>query len=164
MSAEDWRTESLGSVGVPETQTGVPDIEAYIAPVEESVNGVLIVNGSTSVTGVVGEPIRVDIRRGVAVKIHGGRQGLVLRRILERAGTRSAFQVGEFGIGLNPRASIRGAIIEDEGVFGTAHIALGDNTRLGGANKAPTHVDFVFRQAEVELDGQTLLKRKHLTL
>ena len=148
----------------PGDATGVPDIEAYIAPVEESVNGVLIVDGSTSVTGVVDEPIRIDIRRGIAVKIHGGRQGLRLRRMLEQAGKRTAFQVGEFGIGLNPRASIRGAIIEDEGVFGTAHIALGDNTRLGGTNRAPIHVDLVFRQAEVELDGQTLLKQKHLTL
>jgi leucyl aminopeptidase (aminopeptidase T) len=154
----------LGFCKHPGDATGVPDIEAYIAPVEESVNGVLIVDGSTSVTGVVDEPIRVDIRRGIAVKIHGGRQGLRLRRILKLAGNRTAFQVGEFGIGLNPRASIRGAIIEDEGSLGTAHIALGDNTRLGGTNRAPLHVDLVFRQADVELDGRTLLHQKHLTV
>jgi leucyl aminopeptidase (aminopeptidase T) len=147
----------------PGDATGVPDIEAYIAPVEETVNGVLMVDASTSVTGLVyDDPIRIDIRSGMAVRIQGGREGLRLRRVLKQAGKRAAFQVGEFGIGLNPRASIRGAIIEDEGVFGTAHIALGDNTRLGGANRAPTHIDLVFRQAEVDLDGQTLLKQKHL--
>ena len=148
----------------PGDATGVPDIEAYIAPVEETVNGVLMVDASTSVTGLVSEPIRVDIHHGMAVRIQGGREGLRLRRVLKQAGKRTAFQVGEFGIGLNPRASIRGAIIEDEGVFGTAHIALGDNTRLGGTNRAPTHIDLVLRQAEVDLDEQTLLKRKHLYL
>jgi len=143
--------------------TGVPDIEAYVAPVENSVNGVLVVDASTSVTGVTDKPITVHIRRGRTVKIEGGRQALNLKKILRQSGTRTALQVGEFGIGLNPKASIRGSIIEDEGVFGTAHIALGDNTRLGGKNRAPTHIDLVIKHAEVELDGRTLLKEKHLS-
>jgi leucyl aminopeptidase (aminopeptidase T) len=148
----------------PGDATGVPDIEAYVAPVEKSVNGVLVVDASTSVTGIVHEPITVEIQHGIALKIHGGSKGVKLKKILKQAGKRAAFQVGEFGIGLNPKASIRGSIIEDEGVFGTAHIALGDNTRLGGKNRAPIHVDLVFKRAEVELDGRTLLKEKHLTL
>ena len=147
----------------PGDATGVPDIEAYIAPVENSVNGVLVVDASTSVTGVADAPIIVDIHRGMAVKIKGGRKASNLKEILKQSGTRTAFQVGEFGMGLNPKASIRGSIIEDEGVFGTAHIALGDNTRLGGKNKAPTHVDLVIRRAEVELDGRILLKEEHLS-
>jgi len=144
--------------------TGTPDIEAYVAPVEESVNGTLMVDGSTSVTGVVDKPISIKIRRGRAVGIRGGKHVVRLQRMLENARKPSAFQVGEFGIGLNPKARIRGAIIEDEGALGTAHIALGDNTRLGGNNRAPLHVDLVMRRAVVELDGRMLLKRGNLYL
>jgi leucyl aminopeptidase (aminopeptidase T) len=144
--------------------TGTPDIEAYVAPVERSVKGTLMVDGSTSVTGVVDKPIEIEIRHGIAVRFRGGSHALRLQRILEDTHKQAAFQVAEFGIGLNPKARIRGAIIEDEGALGTAHIALGDNTRLGGKNSAPLHVDLVLRRAVVELDGHTLLKQSRLYL
>jgi leucyl aminopeptidase (aminopeptidase T) len=148
----------------PGDATGTPDIEAYVAPVEKSVNGILMIDGSTSVTGVVDKPIEIEILHGIAVGIRGGNQALRLQKILDKTRNPAAFQVAEFGIGLNPKARIRGAIIEDEGALGTAHIALGDNTRLGGKNSAPLHVDLVFRRALVELDGHTLLKQGRLYL
>jgi len=144
--------------------TGVPDIEAYIAPLEDSTNGTLVIDGSTSVTGLVKQPIRISIERGMALKISGGSQARTILGILRKAGSPSAFRVGEFGVGLNPYARIRGAIIEDEGALGTAHVAVGDNTRLGGRNKAPVHIDFVVRRPHIEFDGKTVLDGKHLTL
>jgi leucyl aminopeptidase (aminopeptidase T) len=144
--------------------TGVPDIEAYIAPLEDSTNGTLVIDGSTSVTGLVKQPIRIDIERGIALKISGGSQARTILRILRKARSHAAFRVGEFAVGLNPLARIRGAIIEDEGALGTAHVALGDNIRLGGKNKAPVHIDFVLKRAHVEFDGRIVLNGKHLTL
>jgi leucyl aminopeptidase (aminopeptidase T) len=148
----------------PGEVTGVPDIEAYIAPVEGSTNGTIVVDGSTSITGVAKQPITIDIERGIATRISGGSQARTILRTLRKARTRAAFRVGEFAVGLNPLARIRGALIEDEGVLGTAHVALGDNTRLGGKNKAPVHIDFVLRRAHVEFDGKTVLDEKRLTL
>jgi leucyl aminopeptidase (aminopeptidase T) len=144
--------------------TGMPDIEAYIAPVEASTNGCLVVDGSTSVTGVVKHPIKIIIAQGMAQRISGGLDARRLTRILREARSRSSLRIGEFGIGLNPLAHIRGSIIEDEGKLGTAHVALGDNTRLGGTNKAPTHVDLVLRKPHVQFDGTTVLKGGRLTL
>jgi leucyl aminopeptidase (aminopeptidase T) len=144
--------------------TGAPDIEAYIAPLEDSTNGTLVIDGSTSVTALVKQPIRIDVEQGVARTIDGGSEARRLLRILREAKSRAAFRVGEFGIGLNPLARIRGAIIEDEGALGTAHVALGDNHRFGGENKAPIHIDMVLRRPHIELDGRTVLNGKHLTL
>jgi len=48
----------------PGDVTGVPDIEAYIAPVEDSTNGMLIVDGSTSVTGLLGKPVKIEFVHG----------------------------------------------------------------------------------------------------
>jgi leucyl aminopeptidase (aminopeptidase T) len=144
--------------------TGVPDIEAYIAPLEDSTNGSLVIDGSTSVTGLVKKPIRINIEQGIARKISGGSEARRLLRILREAKSRAAFRVAEFGIGLNPRARIRGAIIEDEAALGTAHVALGDNHRFGGKNKAPIHIDMVLKRPHIKFDGKTVLNGKHLTL
>ncbi len=144
--------------------TAVPDIEAYIAPVEGTTNGTLVVDGSTSVNGLLRKPIQIEFAHGIATRIKGGREARVLLRVLRSARNQAAFNVAEFGIGLNPLAHIRGAIIEDEATFGTAHIALGDNSKVGGKNKAPLHIDLVFKQACVEVDGKTILKRKRLWL
>ncbi|MFI5450149.1 MAG: aminopeptidase [Candidatus Bathyarchaeia archaeon] len=146
----------------PGEATGVPDIEAYIAPIEGSTNGTLIIDGSTSVNGLVRQPVQIEFAHGIATRIKGGRDARVLLRVLHDARNQAAFNVAEFGIGLNPLAHIRGAIIEDEAALGTAHIALGDNSKLGGKNKAPVHIDLVFRQACVELDGITILEGKRL--
>jgi leucyl aminopeptidase (aminopeptidase T) len=144
--------------------TGVPDIEAYIAPLEDSTNGVLVIDGSTSVTGLVKEPLRIDIKEGIARTISGGSEARRLLQILRGAKSRRAFRVGEFGMGLNPLARVRGAIIEDEAALGTAHVALGDNHRFGGKINVPIHIDMVMKRAHVELDGKTVLDGKHLTL
>jgi len=143
---------------------GVPDIEACIAPLENSVNGRLVVDGSTSVTGLAKNPLILDIERGRVRQIRGGAQAVKLLGILRRARSRNAFRVGEFGIGLNPLARLRGAIIEDEAALGTVHIALGDNHTFGGRNKAPIHVDLVLKAPRVEFDGRIVLIGKRLLM
>jgi leucyl aminopeptidase (aminopeptidase T) len=130
--------------------TGVPDIEAYIAPLEHSTKGKLVIDGSTCVTGLVRQPIKIDVKQGIARTITGGSEARRLLRTLRKAGGSVASSIAEFGIGLNPLARIRGAITEDEAVLGTAHWALGDNQRFGGRNSAPTHVDMVLRRPRIQ--------------
>jgi len=144
--------------------TGAPEIEAYIAPVERDTAGVLVVDGSTSLTGVVKQAIKIRIENGVAQSISGGYDARKLSRILREAKSPASLRVCELGIGLNPLARIRGSIIEDEGMLGTAHVALGDNTKLGGKNSAPTHIDLVFKNPHIQFDGVTVLEGKHLTV
>lgn len=147
----------------PGDAVGFPDIEAYIAPIEKSVNGRFVVDGSTSVTGLANKCITLDIKDGKAQRITGGKAKKLFHTLKSTKSSKS-FQVGEFGIGLNPLAQFRGAIIEDEGVLGTAHIALGDNHLFGGRNEASIHVDMVAREARVELDGTALLIRRRLLI
>ena len=146
----------------PGDAQGVPDIEAYVAPVESSPRGVLVVDASTSVTGLLKSPIRIEIYRGEARRISGGSQARRLVTMLERTKSKNSFRIGEFGFGLNPLARFCGSIIEDEAVMGTAHIALGENRPLGGRNAAPIHVDLVLRRPQVELDGEVVLTASRL--
>ena len=148
----------------PGDAQGVPDIEAYVAPIENSPHGRLVVDGSTSVTGLLKTPITIDIYHGKALRFRGGSQAKRLVTMLKRTRSRNSFRIGEFGFGLNPLARFCGSIIEDEAVMGTAHIALGENRQLGGRNNAPIHVDLVLRRPQVELDGELVLKANRLLL
>jgi leucyl aminopeptidase (aminopeptidase T) len=112
----------------------------------------------------VEQAIKIKVQQGVAQSISGGDDARRLSRILREAKSRASFRVSELGIGLNPLAHIRGSIIEDEGKLGTVHVALGDNIKLGGKNRAPTHIDLVLKNPHVQFDMVTVLKGKHVTL
>ena len=148
----------------PGDAQGVPDIEAYVAPIENSSNGTLVVDASTSVTGLIRTPITVDVQHGEARRIYGGDEAKRLLAMLRNTHSKNSFRIGEFGFGLNPLARFCGSIIEDEAVMGTVHIALGENRLLGGRNKAPIHVDLVLRRPRVELDGELVLKANRLLI
>jgi 2,5-dihydroxypyridine 5,6-dioxygenase len=141
----------------PGERTGCPDIEAFIAPIEDSAEGTIVVDASASIAGVLDEPIRLEIREGRAVAIEGGKGAAQVRAGLEAANDPSVYVLAELAVGLNPDGIIRGVIVEDEGVAGTGHIALGSNIHFGGTNAAPLHLDFVFHRPTLWLDGDAVI-------
>ncbi len=96
---------------------------------------------------------------GRVTRISGGEQAEKISASLQQANHEGAFVIAELGIGLNPRGLVRGHIIEDEGAYGTAHVALGNNTNfIGGKNWAPIHFDHVFHKPTIELDGVVVMR------
>ncbi len=165
MSLEGRKADSCTSIlDRPGISTGMPDLEVYAAPVEDSVNGVAVIDATISSSGLVKNPVRITIKDGIVQRIEGGEDADKLRELLKKQNTPSVYQVAELGIGLNPNAQLRGAIIEDEGVLGTVHIAVGDNIVFGGNNKAPVHIDMVMKNPTVEFDGKVVLKGRELYL
>ena len=65
-------------------------------------------------------------------------------------------RICELGIGLNPKASIIGAMIVDDKSLGTAHIGIGSNYWFGGNIYAIIHLDQVFKNPKIYLDGKLL--------
>jgi leucyl aminopeptidase (aminopeptidase T) len=163
MSLEGRNPDSCTSLlDSPGRLTGLPNLEVYIAPIESSVNGVAVIDGTLSSSGLVSHPVTLTIKNGIVQKIEGKEDAKTLQKLLEDQKDPHVYQVAELGIGLNPNAQLRGAIIEDEGALGTAHIALGDNLTFGGKNKAPVHIDMVMKDPIIELDGKKMLERRTL--
>ncbi|MBU7014908.1 MAG: aminopeptidase [Theionarchaea archaeon] len=163
MSLEGRTSDACTSIlDAPGCASGLPDLEVYIAPVENSVNGTAVIDATISSSGLVTSPVTLTIKDGIVQKIEGGKDAEVLRTLLENQRNPHVYQVAELGIGLNPNACLRGAIIEDEGVLGTAHVAVGDNTVFGGTNRAPIHIDMVMKDPTLELDGTVVLKGRKL--
>jgi len=138
--------------------SGAPGIEANIPPLEGSAEGRVVVDGSIATIGIIQEPITLKIEEGRMVECRGGAQAQQLIRLLESTEDPRSYVIAEIGIGLNPEGAITGNIIEDESTFGTAHIALGNNTAHGGRNPAPIHLDIVFLKPTIEVDGEVIVK------
>jgi leucyl aminopeptidase (aminopeptidase T) len=148
----------------PGTRSATPDLEAFIAPVEGTAEGVLVVDGSASNLGLIRTPVRMEISGGRVTSISGGEEADQVSANLREANHEGAYVVAELGIGLNPNGLVRGHIIEDEGAYGTAHVAVGNNTNfIGGKNWAPVHFDHVFLRPTITLDGVEVMVDGELT-
>lgn len=141
----------------------LPAGEAYIAPVEGSANGILVVDGSMAGAGVVEDPIILHIEDGYAMRVEGGEGARRLEETIAGLG-REARNVAELGIGTNHLAIISGRVLEDEKVMGTVHVALGDNSGFGGRVRVPSHLDGVILSPTLEVDGRVIIDNGHVTV
>ncbi len=138
----------------------IPAGEVFVAPVEESAEGILVID--KSLPGLaLSEPVRIVFEHGRAVSIEGGPGAAYLEQAFTsidgQANSAWARVIGEFGIGTNPKARLLGNIMTDEKVLGTIHIALGRNDMWGGNNVAPIHLDGVVSQPTVRIDDELLI-------
>jgi leucyl aminopeptidase (aminopeptidase T) len=149
--------------GIPSTgiyhkkgQAGnLPSGEAYIAPVEGSAEGEIIIDGSFAGIGTLQAPLKLMFAQGVMVDAVGPDSDELLAMLGDEPLARN---LAELGIGTNDKARIIGVILEDEKVYGTAHIALGSNDTFGGQVAAGIHVDGIMLTPELYLDGQLILR------
>lgn len=133
----------------------LPAGEAYIAPVHG--NGKYVIDGSV-LQSKVDEPIIIEVENGFAVKISGGKVADELRKSLEDVKDLNAYSIAEIGIGTNDKAKVTGNVLEDEKVQGTAHIALGNSSAIGGEIYAPIHIDGVFFEPTIYVDDVMILE------
>lgn len=137
---------------------GLPAMEVYIAPLENSTHGQLIADASGSGLGKLESPIAFTIEGGRAISIEGQRQASQLKETLEETNNPNSYVIAEFAIGLNPCAELVGHIAVDEGIYGTGHFALGNNLGFGGQNNAPKHLDMVYWKPTIHLDGRPFME------
>lgn len=142
----------------PNNWGNLPAGEACLAPVEGTTQGVLVID---SMGKVVTQPVRVTLKDGWAVQFDGADAGRL--ESLLRRGDANAFNVGELGVGTNPKARLTGAVLEDEKVLGTVHVALGDNSSYpGGHSKSNIHMDGILLEPTVHVNGVLLLEKGKL--
>lgn len=147
-----------GFVTKPGELSGLPDGEATLAPLEGVTEGVIVSPYIADQIGQINEPFRMEIVKGRIVGITGGKQAMDLKRILEAGDDAGYNAASQLALGTNPACRIIPNTREVSKKLGTAHIAIGDNISLGGKSKGTYHIDFVFLNVSVYLDGKCIMK------
>ncbi len=129
----------------------LPAGEAFIAPLEGSANGVVVIDGSIAGFGKLNGDIKIWIEKGKLIKSKPSK----FMSFISNFGNK-ALNLAEFGIGLNPKARVTGNVLEDEKVINTAHFAFGTNKSFGGEVNAGIHIDGVFFDPQIYLDSKKL--------
>ena len=132
----------------------LPSGDSYVAPVEDTAEGAIAFDGGLVGVGKLDEPLVVRIESGTIASVEGPSAD-EFREVT--AGEECARQVAELGLGTNPAAEIIGTVLEDEKVYGTCHVAFGDNHGFGGTIDCDSHLDGIVLEPEVYLDDELVV-------
>ena len=137
-----------------------PDAECAVGPADDTAKGILVIDGSIPLPGlgIIKEPIRLQVEKGYITKIEGGKEDDILREALAAFNDPRVYLAAEVGFGLNPAASLSGRMLEDEGVYGTMHIGIGNNLAYGGSCNTPIHIDLIMKQPTCIVDDHYVYK------
>lgn len=146
------------------TGGNLPAGQVYMPPNAKNVSGKVVVDASSRNhrnTILINKPITLTVENGSITEISGAVEAKKLEEALAWAESVSKKpggirRVSEFGIGLNPRAKLSGAMVVDDKVRGTAHIGIGSNYWFGGKIYAILHLDQVFNDPKIEIDDEEL--------
>jgi aminopeptidase len=143
-----------GVITEPGAFGNLPCGEGFIAPVEGTAEGTLVVDGSIAEVGRLDSPVTLTVSEGHLTEA-SGEQGAQLMELLTEHGP-DGTNVAELGIGTNDEAMLTGNVLEDEKILGSAHVAFGASAAIGGGVQVPVHLDCVVLEPTVEVDGKTI--------
>jgi 2,5-dihydroxypyridine 5,6-dioxygenase len=133
------------------------------APIEESINGTLVFDGSVNppdALGLLKEPIKLDIVDGRVKRIHGGKAARIYAKWLGSFGDENMYIPAHISYGCNPGAKLTGNVLEDERIWGVLEWGLGNQSESFGAKntRAATHSDGITLRPTLEADGELIIK------
>jgi aminopeptidase len=137
----------------------IPHGEAYIAPLEDSAEGVAVIE-KAFFRGKCVENLRLTFSGGKVVNIESPDpiDAESFREVLA-VSTGDKDKIAEFAIATNSGVTEPiGFVALDEKIGGSVHIAIGMNDRFGGKNKSNLHQDFVILKPTVWLDEKIVLE------
>jgi aminopeptidase len=142
----------------------MPSGEVFTGPLETSANGRIRFTVPSSPAGVEVAGVELAFRDGEVVEATAGRGEAYLRQAL--ATDEGARRLGEVGIGTNYGIDRPiGAILFDEKIGGTVHLALGRSyPETGGKNVSAVHWDLICdlrAGGRLTADGEVIQENGH---
>jgi leucyl aminopeptidase (aminopeptidase T) len=137
-----------GIITEPGTFSNLPAGEVFLAPLEGTSNGKLVLEWAP--TRKLKSPVTLHVEKGLVTNVYGKEKyvSYLKEKLSEQ---KENANIAELGIGTNDRALRPDNILESEKIFGTIHIALGDNNSFGGMVRTSFHQDFVLFKPTVTL-------------
>jgi len=137
----------------------LPTGEVLVGPVETGMQGTLVCDLAVGGIGPLRSSICLSVKDGKVERVESDDKKVVQRVLDTQATDTMAKHVGEFALGLNPKARIVEEFLESEKVGNAIHVAFGSNIDYPGvaANNSATHQDFLVDKPTVEvtyIDGR----------
>lgn len=138
----------------------LPNSELNISPIEGTTEGVIVGNVRLMGFGILrDEPVTIQVKAGEVIRITGGKAADYLNETLKSFDDRKAYNLAEFAVGLNPFCRSYATNLEDLGKLGFGHHGIGSSYAIGGDVLAPCHIDVIYSEATLEIDGQVILDK-----
>lgn len=150
----------IGDITKPGTFGNIPAGEIFTAPVEDTINGKIVVDGSIGGLGKLKQPFCIEVVSGKIIDIQPLKEkDEIIDKFRELCewDVPATKTIGEFGIGLNPKAKIIGNILMDEKVEGTIHFAFGDSYGLGKSS-SKFHTDVLITNPSILVDNKYIME------
>jgi 2,5-dihydroxypyridine 5,6-dioxygenase len=133
------------------------------APVEETINGTIVFDGSVNPPdklGLLKEPLKLEIRNGRVVRVYGSEAARVYGRWLKSLKDENMYALAHLSYGCNPGARLTGNVLEDERVWGVLEWGLGNQAKSFQAlsTRAITHSDGITLKPTLEADGEIVIQ------
>ena len=159
--------EVINNYGNIKRDTNYPVGEVYTAPREGTAQGIVYIKSSK----VLGETIlhnkavKYIFKNGVLVDSSFKKFNNALTQLEEfnfkkkiKSPYKKVRNLAEFAIGTNKNAKFIGVMINDEKIFGTAHIGIGANKHFGGKINCFGHQDQVIENPTIYFDNKKILE------
>ena len=133
------------------------------APIEESVSGVIVIDGSLwppEELGLLKEPVKLYIEHGRIRGIEGGVEARIFKSWLESFHDDRMYYLAHISYGCNPGARLSGNILEDERVWGVIDFGFGSQAEAfkGSLGLASSHTDGICTLPTVEGDKSKIME------
>lgn len=136
--------------------SNLPAGEIFISPV--TATGTYVIDGTMRPYGLLDEhqQLSFEVEDGFITEISDEKIRQQVETAAEKAG-QAAYNLAEVGIGTNIGVeNLVGSVLLDEKAAGTVHLAIGDNSTIGGETEAPIHLDGILRDPTVYADGEKI--------
>ncbi len=140
--------EDTGDLTFKGAFSNLPAGEVFIAPVEGTADGKIVIEYAP--TFKLESPLTLWLSNGEVVHIQGDNSFKKELNTKFSQGENNN-KLAEFGIGINTQAMDYFNILEAEKIYGTIHLAFGDNSSFGGNLKANFHEDYIISKPTVEI-------------
>jgi aminopeptidase len=137
----------------------IPDGEVFVAPLEHSANGFIKFDFTTIPGFGKVSDLKAEFKDGKIVWFNSPQKKIFKKFLDSNVGEKD--RIAELGIGTNSAAKYVGETIVDEKIFGSIHIAIGNNTgAYHGKNRASSHLDMVKimkKDSKMLADGKLIM-------
>ena len=129
----------------------LPMGEVYCAPIEETAEGEIFIDYFKDLIKPE-DKAWLKVEMGKISEWNNAAQAFI-----ESQRSENGLVIAEFGVGTNKwHTKPIGNILHDEKIFGSVHIAFGNNISFGGRNKSTVHNDLILMNPKALVDGKKL--------